>query len=175
MTSQVTSRRPDVVRGGGRRTAGLLAGLLCGLVLVLAGVGLGAVGTTVSGMSRMAEAQERQETAAGTRPQELEKPSAAPPPSAPPAAARTRLGVEVADAPQGPGALVVAVHVPGPGYAAGLVRGDVVTRLGTTQIGSARDLVARVADARPGRRLILTVRHRDGSRQALAATPGLVT
>lgn len=192
-TAGATSR-PQVVRGRGRRPAGLLAGLLCALVLVLAGAGLGAVGTTVIGMSRMAEAQQREATAgggasgrpgggadagaaAGIAAGIAEKPSApaAPSPASRPATARTTLGLEVADAPHGPGALVVAVHVPGAAYTAGLVRGDVVTRFGATEIGSARALVARVADARPGRQLILTVLHRDGSRQALAATPGLST
>ncbi|MEU6391064.1 PDZ domain-containing protein [Streptomyces sp. NPDC046939] len=185
-TAGAGSRRPDVVRGGGgRRTAGLLAGLLCALALVLAGAGLGAVGTTVLGLSGLSDMSGARGTsgasdisgagkAAGVqqRPQEKAMTDARPAEKAP---ARTILGVEVADAPQGPGALVVAVHVPGPGYTAGLVRGDVVTRFGAVDIGSARALVARVANARPGRQVLLVVRHRDGVRQTLAVTPGLVT
>ncbi|NEB76176.1 PDZ domain-containing protein, partial [Streptomyces sp. SID14478] len=95
------------------------------------------------------------------------------PPTA--AAVRASLGVEVVDAPQGPGALVVAVHVPGPGYTAGLVRGDVLLSLGKAGIGSASDLAAVVSDARPGHQLKLKVRHDSGQRQELAVTPGVVT
>ncbi|WWQ67304.1 PDZ domain-containing protein [Streptomyces sp. Q6] len=83
--------------------------------------------------------------------------------------------MEVVDAPKGPGALVVAVHVPGPGYTAGLVRGDVLLSLGTARIGSASDLAAVVRDAHPGRQLTLTVRHDSGARQELTVTPGVVT
>jgi S1-C subfamily serine protease len=82
--------------------------------------------------------------------------------------------VEVVDA-AGPGALVVGVHVPGPGHSAGLVRGDVLLAFGATRVDSAADLARAVARARPGADVTLTVRHRDGGRQRLTAVPGLVT
>ncbi|CAM5716551.1 hypothetical protein SALBM135S_08152 [Streptomyces alboniger] len=46
------------------------------------------------------------------------------------------------DAPRGPGALVVGVHVPGPGHTAGLVRGDTLLAVGGTRVGA---LVAGLA------------------------------
>ncbi|MYW64140.1 PDZ domain-containing protein [Streptomyces sp. SID8379] len=160
--------RPHAARRRGRRLVGWLFGVLCALVLVLAGVGLGTVGATLIGLSKMAEMQQRA-AAAGPAP------SAKPSPAPSRAAARGSLGVEVVDAPRGPGALVVAVHVPGPGYTAGLVRGDVLLGLGTARIGSASDLAAVVADARPGHELTLDVRHDSGARQELTAVPGVVT
>ncbi|MFE7855828.1 PDZ domain-containing protein, partial [Streptomyces sp. NPDC057403] len=84
------------------------------------------------------------------------------------------LGVEAVDAGKA-GALVVGVHVPGPGCAAGLVPGDVLLALDRTRIDSAADLARAVADARPGARVTLTVRHRGGGYQQLTAVPGVVT
>ncbi|MBE4734467.1 MULTISPECIES: PDZ domain-containing protein [Streptomyces] len=99
---------------------------------------------------------------------------------------RPTLGVEAVDAPalpgsgaggggDGGGALVVGVHVPGPGHAAGLVRGDTVLALGGTRTGSASDLARAVTAARPGVALKLLVRHANGARQYLVAVPGVVT
>ncbi|MFZ3597617.1 PDZ domain-containing protein [Streptomyces sp. BH104] len=178
-----TTSGPQVPRRRGRRLCSVLCGLLCAVVLVLAGIGLGTVGATVIGMSKLAELKRQAPPAA--RP-------AAPPPSSPaPAPRPTRapsppesplvrggLGVEVVDAPKASGALVVAVHVPGPGYTGGLVRGDVLVGLGARRVGSALDLAAHVADvaeARPGRQVVVTVRHANGELQKLAVTPGVVT
>ncbi|MFE1948974.1 PDZ domain-containing protein [Streptomyces sp. NPDC059524] len=194
-------RRPHAARRRGRRLVTWLTGLCCAVVLVLAGIGLGTVGTGVIALSRMAEMREAQQAvppgtggtagtpgapgASGTASARQSGPagsagaaasparSAAPGPDRAPA--RAGLGLEVVDAPGGPGALVVAVHVPGPGYTAGLVRGDVLLRLGADEIGSASDLAARVADARPGRELRVKVRHGDGGRQDLTVVPGVVT
>ncbi|WP_306321659.1 MULTISPECIES: S1C family serine protease [unclassified Streptomyces] len=162
----------------GRRLCGALCGLLCAVLLVLAGIGLGTVGATVIGMSKLAELKKQAPPAAKPAPA---RPSAAPLPGMPPALpslARGGLGVEVVDAPKGAGALVVAVHIPGPGHTGGLVRGDVLVALGTQRVGSALDLAATVADtadARPGRQVVVTVRHADGELQKLAVTPGVAT
>ncbi|MGQ4374666.1 PDZ domain-containing protein [Streptomyces sp. SAS_267] len=85
------------------------------------------------------------------------------------------LGVEAVDAPGGAGALIVGVHLPGPGYSAGLVRGDTLLALDGTGITSAADLARAVADARPGREVTLRVRHANGSRGRLSAVPGTAT
>ncbi|MFB7245858.1 PDZ domain-containing protein [Streptomyces populi] len=90
-------------------------------------------------------------------------------------AARGTLGIEAVDAPGGGGALIVGVHLPGPGYSAGLVRGDVLLALDGTGITSAADLARAVADARPGREVTLRVRHADGGRGHLSAVPGTAT
>ncbi|MBO1335514.1 PDZ domain-containing protein [Streptomyces sp. VRA16 Mangrove soil] len=166
--------RPHGAHRRGRRLLGRLLGVLCAVVLVLAGVGIGTVGAAVIGLSRMAEMQQR---AVPRPPAAPGTPSAKPSwkPSPRPAAARGSLGVEAVDAPRGPGALVVAVHVPGPGYTAGLVRGDVLVSLGDDRIGSASDLAAVVADARPGHELTMEVRHESGARQKLTVVPGVVT
>ncbi|MFI2506427.1 PDZ domain-containing protein [Streptomyces sp. NPDC018972] len=151
-------RRPGRRRG---RPATVLLGVLAGMVLVLAGAGLGAVGATVAGAGGLAEP--KRQTGAAPAPR-----------SAPPAPVVTRLGVEVAD-DRRPGALVVAVHVPGPGASAGLVRGDVLLVFGTTRVDSAADLARAVSRARPGDEVRLTVRHRGGGYRQLTAVPGIVT
>ncbi|MFI8190026.1 PDZ domain-containing protein [Streptomyces sp. NPDC085946] len=164
-------RRPHAVRRRGRRPAGLLCAVLAGTVLLLSGVGLGAVGAAVLGTGRLADLQRQ-----AVRP-DVASPSARPgatPSSPPPAPVRATLGVEVADAGK-PGALVVGVHVPGPGFSAGLVRGDVLLVFGRTRVDSAADLARAVAAARPGTPVTLTVRHRSGGYQQITAVPGILT
>ncbi|WP_406103372.1 PDZ domain-containing protein [Streptomyces sp. NBC_01003] len=169
-------RRPHAARRRGKRLVTLLLGLLFGAVLVLSGVGLGTVGAAVIGMSKLAEMQQQAGAAPRSpalQPSHPSTSSAAPSPSARPV--RAALGVEAVDAPKGAGALLVGVHVPGPGYTAGLVRGDVLIAFGGTRIGSAGALAQAVESARPGRQVTLTVRHESGVRQVLAVTPGVVT
>ncbi|MGX1546526.1 PDZ domain-containing protein [Streptomyces adustus] len=184
--------RPHAARHRGRRLTTLLFGLLLGTALVLSGVGLGTVGATVISMGKLAELQRRaagSHAPAAVGPESPAGRSAAvgpesaagrsgaavsPMPAPSPAVPTATLGVEAVDAGR-PGALVVGVHVPGPGYSAGLVRGDVLVAVGRTRIGSAADLAHAVAHARPGRELTLTVRHHDGGRRRLRAVPGVVT
>lgn len=92
-----------------------------------------------------------------------------------PRAPRATLGVEAVDAPRRAGAQLIGVHRPGPGQAAGLVRGDVLLTFGGTRVRSAGDLAEAVATARPGRNVTLTVRHASGTRQSVTVKPGLVT
>lgn len=162
-------RRPHAARRRGRRLRTLLFGLCTGTLLVLSGVGVGTVGATVIGMSRLAELQHR---GAPSAPSARATPSVAPSPA--PAPAGATLGVEAVDAEKA-GALVVGVHVPGPGYAAGLVRGDVLLQFGPERVDSATDLARVVAHARPGKAVLLTVRHRSGGYQQLTVVPGVVT
>ena len=163
------ARRPHAARRRGRRIRTLLFGLLTGTVLVLSGVGIGTVGATVIGMSRLAQLQHQAPPPT---------PSARPAPSASPSPPEVRtgatMGVEAVDAEK-PGAMVVGVHVPGPGYTAGLVRGDVLLQFGTTRIDTAADLARAVARARPGTEVTLTLRHRSGGYQQLTVVPGVVT
>jgi membrane-associated protease RseP (regulator of RpoE activity) len=196
------TRRPHASRRRGRRLVNLLFGLFVGSVLVLSGVGLGTVGATVIGLSRLADLQKRAGAAGQAREPSVgsgaPRPggSAAARPGAPrPGGATTEsgsgspipsgeserqsaggtLGVVAADAPGGGGALIVAVHIPGPGYTAGLVRGDVLLAVGGTEVTSAADLARAVAAARPGKEVTLRVRHANGSRRHLSAVPGVVT
>ncbi|MFJ2393271.1 PDZ domain-containing protein [Streptomyces sp. NPDC087843] len=209
-------RRPHAVRRRGRRLMSLLFGLFVGTVLVLSGVGLGTVGATVIGMSRLADLQKQAGDAKAGREQGhgqgkvqgqgqgqgqghgqgqgqeaghgqggRQSPGAGPGESAGPRSAsprggaeavtRATLGVEAVDAPKGAGALITGVHNPGPGYAAGLVRGDVLDAFGGTHVGSAADLARAVASADPGSAVTLGVRHAGGGRQQLSAVPGIVT
>ncbi|MFE5814652.1 PDZ domain-containing protein [Streptomyces sp. NPDC056479] len=174
-TSGPGARRPHAApRRRGRRLATLLCALLAALVLVLTGVGLGTLGATVIGMSRLAEMQRQAGQGAPGGPAKStlpESPTSAPSPS--PALVAT-LGVEAVDAEES-GARVVGVHVPGPGYTAGLVRGDVLLAFGRTRIDSAADLARAVAGSRPGDEVTLTVRHRGGGHQRLTVVPGVVT
>ncbi|CAM5327398.1 PDZ domain-containing protein OS=Streptomyces tendae OX=1932 GN=GUR47_31605 PE=4 SV=1 [Streptomyces tendae] len=183
-TEPGTDRRPHPGRRRRRRLTTLLLGVLTAVVLLLAGVGLGTVGATVIGMSKLAEMQQQAGAAGpgggagaatGTRAAPAHPSagsSAGPSPS--PAPVGATLGVEAVD-DEKPGARVVGVHVPGPGYAAGLVRGDVLLAFGRTRVDSAADLAHAVARARPGKEVKLTVRHRSGGYQQLTAVPGVVT
>jgi S1-C subfamily serine protease len=170
--------RPHPVRRRGRRLLSALCGLCAGLVVLLAGAGVGAMGATVIGMSRMAAQQHAaQQNPAGGPAAVPPGPGPAPaaaPASPAPAPVRPALGIEAVD-DDGPGARVVGVHVPGPGYSAGLVRGDVLLTFGGARIDSAADLARAVARTRPGRQVVLTVRHRSGGYQQLTVTPGVVT
>ncbi|MFG2884513.1 PDZ domain-containing protein [Streptomyces sp. NPDC048297] len=177
-------RHPHAARRRGRRIRALLFCLFVGTALVLCGVGLGTVGATVIGMSKLAELQ--RQVPPGAVPPDSAHPgpgtpavSTAPTASATPgspAEARpgATLGVEVVDAEK-PGALVTAVHVPGPGYTAGLVRGDVLLQFGGTRVDTAADLARAVTRARPGTQVTLTVRHHSGGFQQLTVLPGVVT
>ncbi|MFD8999979.1 PDZ domain-containing protein [Streptomyces sp. NPDC059582] len=174
------SRRPHAARRRGRRLTTVLFGLFVGAVLVLSGVGLGTVGATVIGMSKLAELQRQAAQRHGPgvpgtasapgRPGAAPSPVPSPSPDGPGAT----LGVEAVDAEKA-GAMVVGVHVPGPGYTAGLVRGDVLLAFGRTRVDSAADLARAVARARPGAEVTLTIRHRSGGYQQLTAVPGVVT
>ncbi|MFI7499681.1 PDZ domain-containing protein [Streptomyces sp. NPDC049687] len=161
--------RPHAARRRGRRLTTPLCAVFAGTVLVLAGVGLGTVGASVIGTSGPAEFPWH------TGPGGAASPSGRPSPSVPaaPAPARATLGLEVVDTRMA-GARIVAVHVPGPGHTAGLVRGDVLLAFGTTRIDSAADLARAVDEARPGREITLTVRHRSGGFQQLLVVPGVV-
>lgn len=156
--------RPHAVRRRVRRLLNMVLGALLGAVLVLSGIGLGAVGATVIGEGAV------------PGPPGRHKPSTpGPSPSAVPSAhVAVTLGVQVMDARR-PGALVVGLHVPGPAQAAGLVRGDVLLAFGTTRIDTASDLARAVARARPGSEVRLTVRHRGGGYRQLTVLPAVVT
>ncbi|WAU84317.1 PDZ domain-containing protein [Streptomyces sp. Qhu-G9] len=209
-------RRPHAARRRGRRLTTLLFSLFVGAVLVLSGVGLGTVGATVIGMSKLADFQRRAGApgastppagAGGAEPvpgagssasltRAPERPQAPPDgrpqapsgggprtpsegrPQTPPDGRprdRPTLGVEAVDASDGPGALLVGVHVPGPGHTAGLVRGDILLTFGGTRLGTAADLARAVAAARPGTAVRLTLRHAGGGHQQLSVTPGVIT
>ncbi|GGX23821.1 PDZ domain-containing protein [Streptomyces malachitofuscus] len=166
--------RQHAGRRRGRRLVTALLGVTTGAVLVLSGVGLGAMGATVVGAGGLAELKRQ----TGTVP--LAGPSASPPrdapaaPSSAPAPVVARLGVEVAD-DRKPGARVVGVHIPGPGFSAGLVRGDVLLAFAGRRVDSAADLARAVARARPGDEVKLTVRRAGGGYRQLTAVPGIVT
>ncbi|MFI2206277.1 PDZ domain-containing protein [Streptomyces sp. NPDC020192] len=168
-TGTGTARRPHAARRRGRRLRTLLFGVCAGTLLVLSGVGIGTVSATVIGMSKLAELRH---LAPPPAPPAGPAPAATPSPA--PAPAGATLGVEAVDAEKA-GALVVGVHVPGPGYAAGLVRGDVLLQFGPARVDSAADLARAVAHARPGQEVLLTVRHRSGGYQQLTVVPGVVT
>ncbi|MER6693805.1 PDZ domain-containing protein [Streptomyces minutiscleroticus] len=185
-----SARGPRPAPRRGRRLLIALLVPVAAAVLVLAGVGLGTVGTAVLGAHGPADPRARAQAggeregaegarAAAARAGGAPSPgaSASASPKAGPAAREVRatLGVEAVDAAAGPGALLVGVHVPGPGHAAGLVRGDVLLTLGGTRVDSVADLVGAVAAAEPGTALVLTVRHASGVHQQLSVTPAVVT
>ncbi|MET7719568.1 PDZ domain-containing protein [Streptomyces mirabilis] len=188
-SSTGTTKRPHAARRRGRRLMSLLFGLLVATVLVLSGVGLGTVGATVIGMSRLADLQKRAEAAQGPSGpgQASGAPQAGGTKSAPgggspvvstapePAPGKATLGIEAVDAPHGGGALVVGVHVPGSGYTAGLVRGDTLIAFAGARLGSAADLARAVSTAAPGTRVTLDVRHANGNQQQLSTVPRIVT
>ncbi|MER5540947.1 PDZ domain-containing protein [Streptomyces sp. NPDC001118] len=167
------AHRPHAAPRRGRRLRTVLFGLVTGTVLVLSGVGIGTVGATVISMSRLAELQ-RQASSAAPSAKATPTTPAGTPGSAPAALPWATLGIEAVDAGK-PGALVVGVHVPGPGYTAGLVRGDVLLQFGSARVDTAADLARAVSHARPGKPVLLTLRHSGGGYQQLAVVPGVVT
>jgi membrane-associated protease RseP (regulator of RpoE activity) len=156
--------RPHAARRRGRRLLNVLCAAFAGAVLVLSGIGLGAMGATVIGKGGVIDPRGRH----------TPSPAGPSPSAAAPAAAAVTLGVQVMDAGK-PGALVVGLHVPGPAQKAGLVRGDLLLAFGTTRIDTAADLARAVARARPGAKVKLTVRHRSGGYQQLTVVPAVVT
>ncbi|WP_340375106.1 PDZ domain-containing protein [Streptomyces sp. SS7] len=162
------ARRPRPGRRGGR-PRGALPGLLAGAALLLCGVGLGTAGEAVIGTDGLAGLP--RETVRGLVGRAL--PGAARPATPTPRGAHAALGLEAVDAGRA-GARIVAVHAPGPGWTAGLERGDVVLVFDGTRIDSAADLARAVEEAHPGRRVALTVRHTDGAYRRLRVTPGVV-
>jgi S1-C subfamily serine protease len=164
------AHRPHAAHRRAPRLRAVLLALSLGTVLVLSGVGIGTVGATVIGMSNLADL--RRHAQAATPPPASPRPN--PSPTESPARPAATLGVEAVDAEKA-GALVVGVHVPGPGFTAGLVRGDVLLACGGRRVDSAADLAHAVAHARPGTRIVLTVRHRGGGYQQLTAVPGVIT
>ncbi|WP_405883354.1 PDZ domain-containing protein [Streptomyces sp. NBC_01136] len=188
-----STRGPLAARRRGKQLLSLLFGFVVGMVLVLSGVGLGTVGATVIGLSKLADLQKQVGAAQGPSGGSSHpgQPSGAPPdggtksasggesstPSiAPrPAPEKPTLGIEAVDAPGGGGALVVGVHIPGPGCTAGLVRGDTLFAFGGTRLGSAADLARAVLAAAPGTTVTLGVRHANGNHQQLSTIPGIVT
>ncbi|WP_327352577.1 PDZ domain-containing protein [Streptomyces sp. NBC_01304] len=184
--------RPHAARRRGRRLLTVLFSTFVALVLVLAGVGLGTVGATVIGMSKLADLQKQAAQASpGGKPGQQPGPSGKQPggqggpsqqepqggqgQSAGRGPARATIAVEAVDAGKGAGALLVGVHSPGPGYTAGLVRGDVLLAFGKAKVDSAADLASAVAAAEPGEEVTLAVRHEGGGRQTLTVRPGVVT
>ncbi|MBC9713050.1 PDZ domain-containing protein [Streptomyces sp. TRM66268-LWL] len=173
--------RPHAVRRRARRLRTVLGATVIALVLVLAGIGLGTVGATVIGMSKLADLQ-KQAAAQGPPGASAGKKGAAPAQTQPQggqgesvAPAPATIGVEAVDSSSGKGARLVGVHQPGPGYSAGLVRGDVVTSFAGKSVDSAQDLARAVAAARPGKEVPIAVRHENGTRQFLSVVPGVVT
>ncbi|WP_019062770.1 PDZ domain-containing protein [Streptomyces prunicolor] len=174
-TKPGTGRRPHAARRRGRRLMTLLFGLFVGTVLVLSGVGLGTVGATVIGMSKLAEMQRQAagQPAPTARPTDRPASSASPTPTPSPTSAAATLGVEAVDAEKA-GALIVGVHMPGPGYTAGLIRGDVLLTFGGARVDSAADLARAVTRAHPGDEVTVTVRHHSGGFQQFTLVPGYV-
>ncbi|MFC9125946.1 PDZ domain-containing protein [Streptomyces sp. NPDC057099] len=156
--------RPRAARRRGRRLVNALFAAFLGAVLVLSGIGLGTVGATVADAGAVLDPR-------GWRKPSSPGPSPSAAASVPPA---VTLGVQVMDAGK-PGAVVVGIHVPGPGHAAGLERGDLLLVFGRTRIDTAADLARAVARARPGSEVRLTVRHRSGGYQQLTVVPAVVT
>ncbi|GAA2729388.1 PDZ domain-containing protein [Streptomyces nogalater] len=158
-------RRPHAAPRRDRRPRALLLGLGAGTVVLLCGIGLGIVAAVTTGVG--GPAGPSRQTAPPVPAAHATAPAAPAPPGA-------TLGVEVADGEKA-GAVVVAVHVPGPGYTAGLVRGDIVLQFGAARVDTAADLARAVTRSRPGKAVLLTVRHGSGAYQQLTVTPGLVT
>ncbi|AMW13585.1 hypothetical protein A4E84_31225 [Streptomyces qaidamensis] len=154
--------RPHAARRRGRRLLNVLLAGCTGAVLVLSGIGLGAMGATVLGKGGRFD----------PRGWHSASPPGPPRSAAASVPAAATLGVQVMDARK-PGAVVVGLHVPGPAQAAGLVRGDVLLAFGTTRIDTAADLVRAVARTRPGSEVRLTVRHRSGGYEQLTLVPAV--
>jgi putative serine protease PepD len=81
------------------------------------------------------------------------------------------LGVSIADTEDGDGALVGAVEEGGPADDAGLQQGDVITRVGDSEVTDASELTAAVRANQPGDRVQVTY-VRDGDEHTADVTLG---
>jgi putative serine protease PepD len=81
------------------------------------------------------------------------------------------LGVSIADAPDGSGALVQAVEDGQPAAQAGLQEGDVITKVGDTDVTDAASLTAAVRSQSPGDSVQVTFT-RNGNEQTVDVTLG---
>ena len=81
------------------------------------------------------------------------------------------LGVSIADGEDGSGARVQAVEEGQPAAAAGLQEGDVITRVGDTEVTDAASLTAAVRNQSPGDTVQVTFT-RDGNEQTVDVTLG---
>ncbi|GAA1513110.1 trypsin-like peptidase domain-containing protein [Dactylosporangium maewongense] len=79
------------------------------------------------------------------------------------------LGVQLGDGDGG--ALIGGVVAAGPADKAGMKTGDIVTKIGSTQIKDATDLINAIQAAKAGDQLKMTVK-RDGAEQQLTVTLG---
>jgi putative serine protease PepD len=76
------------------------------------------------------------------------------------------LGVATSDAPnQTGGAAIGQVTAGGPAAGAGIRAGDVVTKLGGATVSTSSDLVAAIADHKPGDKVQVTIRRGSGTIQ----------
>ncbi|MCM3263388.1 PDZ domain-containing protein [Streptomyces thermoviolaceus] len=142
-----------------RRLTSALCGLCAGLVVLVAGAGVGAAGAAVVGLSRLPAQQHRADAPPSTPAASGPTPATAP---APASDVRPALGVEAVDDDAGPGAR------------AGLTAGDVLLALDGARIDSAAALARAVARVRPGDRVVLTVRHPGGGLRRLTVVPAVV-
>ena len=84
------------------------------------------------------------------------------------------LGVQTQDSGQGVvgnGALIIGVESGSPADKAGVQQGDVIVRIGSTNIDDSTTLSARVREASPGDVVKLTI-ERNGSEKTLSVTLG---
>jgi putative serine protease PepD len=79
------------------------------------------------------------------------------------------LGVQLGDGDGG--ALIGGIVAAGPADKAGLKTGDLVTKIGSTQINGATDLINAIQAAKVGDQLAMTVK-RNGAEQQLTVTLG---
>jgi putative serine protease PepD len=81
------------------------------------------------------------------------------------------LGVRIADAESGGGAVVAEVDQGEPAAKAGLERGDVITRVDDTKITSGSDLTSAIRSHQPGDKVTITYT-RDGDQKTAEVTLG---
>ncbi len=81
------------------------------------------------------------------------------------------LGVRIADAENGGGAVVADVNEGQPAAEAGLEQGDVITRVDDTKVTSGSDLTSAIRSHEPGDRVTITYT-RDGDQKTAEATLG---
>ncbi len=92
-------------------------------------------------------------------------------PSAPQRESRhERWGMTVQDAPNGEGAMVIAVNPGSPAERAGLQAGMVIVEAGGKAVGGANDLERQLADAKSGNVVLLRVQVEGGGRMLRALT-----
>lgn len=87
---------------------------------------------------------------------------------------RAFLGVQVADATNAPGAVVVSVQAGSPAATAGITKGEAITSVDGKPTATADDLLGVLAGLTPGQTVKVSIEHSNGTKATVTVVLGLL-